>query len=62
MPDNPHITTPAEFAADMRDIFKCAEDTVEQHEEADELLCRMLTALGYGEGAEIFLSEERYYT
>jgi adenylate cyclase class IV len=33
----------------------------EAHIKADELMCEILTDLGYGEGIEIFKNMEKYY-
>jgi hypothetical protein len=54
------ILTPEEFKAAMSQAFdKC--DTESAHVYADELMCDLLRKLGYGEGIDIFDSEEKWY-
>ena len=58
--------TPEEFARRMREIERTRKDIhiseeVEQHLEADDLLCDVLRSLGYGEGVEIFEEMGKWY-
>jgi hypothetical protein len=52
--------TPDEFAARMAKIAR--EGGPEgAHCDADELMCRLLQVLGYGEGIAVFQSMQKWY-
>lgn len=52
--------TPKEAADKMREMV--AGDDVEMgHREADDLLCQILTELGYGECAKVFDDMVKWY-
>lgn len=59
--------TPEEFADKMREIVKeCEEREVNNdaegiHYDLDMCMCDLLRELGYGEGVDIFLAQERWY-
>lgn len=64
--------TPEEFKTHMENISKDVMELDDQnpdmpsmieaaHIKADELMCEILTDLGYGEGIEIFKKMEKYY-
>ena len=54
--------SPAEFVKALRAVaVECRGDTENLHCEADDLLCRVLTELGYGEGVEIFKKLDKWY-
>ena len=37
------------------------DDKEDFHIKADELMCKLLIELGYGQGAEVFLDEPKWY-
>lgn len=51
---------PEEFAARMREISKNGDFEV-AHVDADDLMCLVLTQLGYEEGVEVFENMEKWY-
>ena len=53
--------TPQEFAEKM---YQLAEngDAEADHIKADELMCQLLTSLGYGEGVKIFREMYKWYS
>lgn len=67
--------TPEEFANKMRDVIEeCNSsytlingqrvprcDAEDIHYELDMCMCNLLRELGYGEGVDIFLAQERWY-
>jgi hypothetical protein len=61
--------SPEEFARRMADIYPQPEPIFQKkgydiegaHFKADELLAEMLTSLGYGEGADMFLAATKWY-
>lgn len=58
------ILTPEEFVEEMRKIYDKAFVGYDQeitHVEADGLMCDLLTALGYGDGAKIFEDMPKWY-
>lgn len=61
----PEIMTPAEFAEKMQGIVdkydKFCFDEECCHIDHDELMCKLLTQLGYGEGVAIFNDVPKYY-
>lgn len=52
--------TPEEFKARMQEIAK-GGDTEGAHQEADALMCELLSALGYAEGVGIFENMDKWY-
>ncbi len=52
--------TPDEFAEAMAAIAR-NPDTVDRHEDADDLMCEVLTKMGYREGVRIFVNMEKWY-
>lgn len=57
--DEPLIP-PAEFARRMAEL--AALDTAEAHAAMDDLLCRVLVALGYGDGVAIYAERSETFT
>lgn len=64
--------TPKEFKTHMQKISKNVMELDDQnqdmpsmiekaHFQADELMCQILTDLGYGEGIDLFKKMEKYY-
>ena len=55
--------TPDEFAARMRAIYPAdgVYDNEVAHDNADNLMCELLTALGYGDGVAIFEAADKWY-
>lgn len=59
--------TPEEFANKMREIVKECEERKGQndaeiiHEALDDCMCDLLRELGYDEGVDFFLAQERWY-
>lgn len=57
--------TPDEFKKRMEACAaKCDEGPsgpYDAHTEADDLMCKVLTELGYGDGVSIFQAMERWY-
>lgn len=53
--------TPAEFEKRMAAIHSGLFDTEEEHGQSDDLMLALLGGLGYGEGAKIFSSKEKWY-
>ena len=57
------VMTPAEFKDAMWRIRIDPDGTPEdKHIEADELMCELLTDLGYGEGVRFFREMEKWYS
>lgn len=52
--------TTLEFAQKMREISKYG-DIEESHGKADDLMCRLLRELGYGDGIDIFEAMDKWY-
>lgn len=52
--------TPEEFQAAMAAIFHDYDQEI-AHIEADDLMVKLLTQLGYGEGAAIFDNASKWY-
>ena len=53
------VMTPEDFAERMRDERN--SDPESGHIHADKLMCNLLSALGYGEGVEVFDSLDKWY-
>jgi hypothetical protein len=51
---------PDEFAAKMREMA-ASRDTECAHSDADDLMCELLTSLGYSEGIAVFLKMDKWY-
>ena len=57
-----HILTPEEFKNKMDFVDKrYTGDEEIMHIEADELMCYLLTKLGYGDGIDIFNKMKKWY-
>lgn len=54
-------TSPEVFKESMERIND-GHDTESKHVIADEYMCELLTALGYGEGVEIFKNMDKWYS
>lgn len=52
--------TPEEFYKEMKKISKIG-DREQAHGLADELMCKVLTQLGYKKGIDIYNSMEQWY-
>lgn len=52
--------TPEEFEAKMKEILK-GKDSEREHEDADNLMCEVLTSLGYEDGVTIFKNATKWY-
>jgi hypothetical protein len=54
--------TPTEFADAMMKIARTSSgDPEAAHGNADDLLCKVLTELGYGEGVKVFEGMDKWY-
>lgn len=53
--------TPKEFKEKMSEIAKECGDTEEVHINADDLLCKVLIELGYGEGVGVYEDIGKWY-
>ena len=53
--------TPKEFAEEMRRLNESDLDEMRVHEEMDDLMCKLLTKLGYRKGVEIFNKTSKWY-
>ena len=53
--------TPEEFTKEMKAVAKFPPDVEAGHSSGDELLCKVLRELGYGEGVEIFENMDKWY-
>ena len=54
--------SPVEFRDRMAEIAKRSlYDPEESHGKADDLMCEILTNLGYGEGVKIFEEMDKWY-
>ena len=55
--------TPEEFKKRMKKICKDDDYTLEEcHIFADDLMCKLLRSLGYGDGVEIFEATPKWYS
>lgn len=55
---------PWEFAFEMRSIcdeYKGDMDTEMRHIKMDQLMCQVLTDLGYAEGVKVFKEADKWY-
>ena len=55
------VGTPQEFAKKMSQLAG-GDDAEADHIKADELMCQLLTSLGYGEGVKIFRDMYKWYS
>lgn len=53
--------TPEEFKKQMHEIVMLGGDPEQAHIEADNLMCELLTSLGYGEGIAVYSAAEKWY-
>ena len=53
--------TPEEFAKKMYQLAGSGDEEAD-HVKADELMCQLLTSLGYGEGVKIFRDMDKWYS
>ena len=53
--------TPKEFKDLMQKIIDSSNDPESNHGDADNLLCEVLTSLGYDEGVKIFEQMDKWY-
>lgn len=54
--------TPKEFFAEMQKISADkSTDEEGRHSWADDLMCELLTSLGYGEGVKVFEEMDKWY-
>ena len=61
-PNNPHATTPEEFKSEIEEIIELTGESKENcHSHMDNLMCRVLTELGYGEGIVLFKNQPKWY-
>lgn len=56
----PEPMTPEQFAQEMWRLAQ-TRGAEERHMEADNLICDLLKALGYGEGIKVFLDMVKWY-
>ena len=54
------VLTPKDFTRKMGEISKLT-DHEERHAKADDLMCDLLSALGYDRGVRIFRDTTRFY-
>ena len=55
------VDTPKEFAEKMYQLAGSGDEEAD-HVKADELMCQLLTSLGYGEGIKIFRDMDKWYS
>lgn len=57
------ILTPEEFTLKVKAALDGdgTRPIIRAHEEIDHLMCDLLEALGYGEGVELFVEEDKFY-
>ena len=62
------VMTPTEFLEALKEIDETTKrpgrqyDDLEQfHSDADDLMCKILRDLGYGEGIDFFENHEKWY-
>ena len=65
-PIHPEPISPAAFADAMRAIMTYEGqfgiyDTEEAHGDADDLMCKLLKALGYRDGVEVYEGMDKWY-
>lgn len=55
------MLTPEEFAEEMAKYNIPGGDREADHGHADDLLCKVLQQLGYGDGVKIFENMDKWY-
>ena len=55
------VGTPQEFAKKMSQLAESGDPEAD-HIKADELMCQLLTSLGYGKGVKIFREMYKWYS
>lgn len=56
------VITPEEFKEKMIKMATSAGDPEIGHSMADELMCKILCSLGYGDGVKIFEEMDKWYS
>ena len=56
------MINPKEFAEKMGQIAEERDDTEVCHKKMDDYICKVLRALGYEEGVEIFENTPKWYS
>lgn len=54
--------TPEEFKLKMQTILTKYDDPESVHFKMDELMCEVLTELGYNDGVKVFENTEKWYS
>ena len=55
-------TTPEEFKSEIEEIIELTGESKENcHRHMDDLMCRVLTELGYGESVVLFKKQPKWY-
>ena len=58
----PPVTTPEEFKSEIEEIIELTGESKENcHRHMDNLMCRVLTELGYGESIVLFKNQPKWY-
>ena len=61
-PNYKEAMSPEDFKTEMiRIVWDEYTDLGSQHAKADELMCKLLTSLGYEDGIEVYEQLERYF-
>lgn len=55
------MMNPHDFKEAMSKLNECDGDPESNHVDADDLMCRVLDELGYGEGIKIFKAMRKWY-
>ena len=53
--------SPDDFLKQMSLLQEDINDPENRHEAMDDLLCRVLDSLGYGEGVKVYKQSEKWY-
>ena len=57
-----YATTPEEFKSEIEEIIELTGESKENcHRHMDNLMCRVLTELGYGESIVLFKNQPKWY-
>ena len=57
-----YATTPEEFKSEIEEIIELTGESKENcHRHMDDLMCRVLTELGYGESIVLFKNQPKWY-
>lgn len=61
--NQPEVMTPDEFERKMKHLARRASHGEEEyaHADADELMCKLLSSLGYAKGVDIFNNMNKWY-